>query len=203
MIACVSPADINYEETMSTLRYADAAKRIKTRAIVNQTSDISALELEMLRKQLRELEEKVKASEAQKGQELQRDVDLWKGTVGKLETVVREIGDAADERINKLESENEALRTHLRLALETIRDPIPEVVYLKPDEEEMDVSEDWGEDVFEKYEEWDDCWAVLGDEADGLASEIARWRSEIDQDLHDWRDKMGDLAIPNMIAAAG
>jgi hypothetical protein len=95
MIACISPADINYEETMSTLRYADAAKRIKTRAVVNQTSDISALELEMLRKQLRELEEKVKESEAMKGRELERDVQMWKEGVGKLERVVDEIGQAA------------------------------------------------------------------------------------------------------------
>jgi len=89
MIACISPADINYEETMSTLRYADAAKRIKTRAIVNQTSDISALELEMLRKQLRELEEKVKLNDQVKGKQ---DVKIWKEGV---EKVVREISDAA------------------------------------------------------------------------------------------------------------
>jgi hypothetical protein len=95
MIACISPADLNYEETLSTLRYADAAKRIKTRAIVNQTSDISALELEMLRKQLRELEEKVKESEALKGRELQRDVEIWRSGVGKLECLVKEIGEAA------------------------------------------------------------------------------------------------------------
>jgi DNA-binding transcriptional regulator YiaG len=89
MIACISPADINYEETLSTLRYADAAKRIKTRAIVNQTSDISALELEMLRKQLRMLEEKVKANE---NKTTEKDVQGWKEG---LEKVVREIGEVA------------------------------------------------------------------------------------------------------------
>ncbi|XP_035212141.1 kinesin-like protein KIF28P [Stegodyphus dumicola] len=36
MIASISPADINYEETLSTLRYADRAKQIKTVAIVNE-----------------------------------------------------------------------------------------------------------------------------------------------------------------------
>eukprot|EP00002_Diphylleia_rotans_P029124 TRINITY_DN5913_c0_g1_i5.p1 TRINITY_DN5913_c0_g1~~TRINITY_DN5913_c0_g1_i5.p1 ORF type:complete len:883 (-),score=215.53 TRINITY_DN5913_c0_g1_i5:75-2723(-) len=35
MIAALSPADINYEETLSTLRYADRAKQIKNKAIVN------------------------------------------------------------------------------------------------------------------------------------------------------------------------
>ena len=36
MIAAVSPADVNYEETMSTLRYADRAKQIKTKAVINE-----------------------------------------------------------------------------------------------------------------------------------------------------------------------
>ena len=36
MIAALSPADINYLETISTLRYADRAKRIKTKAVVNE-----------------------------------------------------------------------------------------------------------------------------------------------------------------------
>lgn len=35
MIAALSPADINYAETLSTLRYADRAKQIKTNAVVN------------------------------------------------------------------------------------------------------------------------------------------------------------------------
>lgn len=36
MIAAISPADINFEETLSTLRYADSAKRIKNHAVVNE-----------------------------------------------------------------------------------------------------------------------------------------------------------------------
>jgi hypothetical protein len=105
MIACISPADINYEETMSTLRYADAAKRIKTRAIVNQTSDISALELEMLRKQLRELEDKVKANEATKVEGDKRELEIWKAGVGKLEKVVKNISDAAGTPLSSCQSE--------------------------------------------------------------------------------------------------
>jgi kinesin family protein 1 len=38
MIAALSPADINFSETLSTLRYADRAKRIKTKAIVNENA---------------------------------------------------------------------------------------------------------------------------------------------------------------------
>lgn len=36
MIACASPAQSNYEETLNTLRYADRARQIKNRAIVNR-----------------------------------------------------------------------------------------------------------------------------------------------------------------------
>ncbi|CAC5381742.1 Kinesin-like protein CIN8,Kinesin-like protein KIF18A,Kinesin-like protein Klp98A,Kinesin-like protein KIF19,Kinesin-like protein KIN-12D,Kinesin-II 95 kDa subunit,Kinesin-like protein KIN-7I,Kinesin-like protein klp-20,Kinesin-related protein 11,Chromosome-associated kinesin KIF4B,Kinesin-like protein K39,Kinesin-like protein KIP3,Kinesin-like protein KIN-14L,Kinesin-like protein unc-104,Kinesin-like protein KIF13B,Kinesin-like protein KIN-7E, chloroplastic,Kinesin-like protein KIF18B,Kinesin-like protein len=37
MIAALSPADINYEETLSTLRFADRAKAIKTITTVNES----------------------------------------------------------------------------------------------------------------------------------------------------------------------
>lgn len=36
MIAAVSPADYNYDESVSTLRYADRAKRIKNKPIINE-----------------------------------------------------------------------------------------------------------------------------------------------------------------------
>ncbi|KAI9014813.1 hypothetical protein BC832DRAFT_546541 [Gaertneriomyces semiglobifer] len=39
MIAAISPADINYEETLSTLRYAERAKRIVNKAIVNEDAN--------------------------------------------------------------------------------------------------------------------------------------------------------------------
>ena len=35
MICAVSPATDNYEETLSTLRYADQAKKIKNNAVIN------------------------------------------------------------------------------------------------------------------------------------------------------------------------
>ncbi|XP_073401192.1 kinesin-like protein KIF28 [Dendrobates tinctorius] len=35
MVAALSPADICYEETLSTLRYAERAKKIKNRAVIN------------------------------------------------------------------------------------------------------------------------------------------------------------------------
>jgi hypothetical protein len=36
MICAISPGLINYEETLSTLRYANRAKKIKNQAIINE-----------------------------------------------------------------------------------------------------------------------------------------------------------------------
>lgn len=36
MIACLSPADNNYDETLSTLRYANRAKNIKNKPKINE-----------------------------------------------------------------------------------------------------------------------------------------------------------------------
>lgn len=37
MICAISPSDNNYDETLSTLRYADQAKKIKCHAIINES----------------------------------------------------------------------------------------------------------------------------------------------------------------------
>ena len=36
MIAALSPASVNYGETLGTLRYADRAKQIKNQAVINE-----------------------------------------------------------------------------------------------------------------------------------------------------------------------
>ncbi|RZF45016.1 hypothetical protein LSTR_LSTR001977 [Laodelphax striatellus] len=59
MIACVSPHVYNQEETLSTLRYADRARKIKNRPIVNQdpvAAEMSRLKKEVERLQLQLLE---------------------------------------------------------------------------------------------------------------------------------------------------
>ncbi|XP_076378598.1 kinesin-like protein 3A [Megalopta genalis] len=53
MIACVSPADYNLDETLSTLRYADRARKIKNKPIINQ--DPKLLEINKLNKLVQEL----------------------------------------------------------------------------------------------------------------------------------------------------
>jgi kinesin family protein 1 len=53
MIAALSPADINFEETLSTLRYAHRAKQIKNRAVVNE--DANAKVIRQLKEEVQRL----------------------------------------------------------------------------------------------------------------------------------------------------
>ena len=50
MIACVSPADVNLEESVNTLRYANRARNIKNKPVVNR--DPNAAQINHLRQQL-------------------------------------------------------------------------------------------------------------------------------------------------------
>ncbi|KAM8899993.1 kinesin family member 4 isoform 2-T4 [Spinachia spinachia] len=54
MIACISPADSNMEETINTLRYADRARKIKNKPVVNV--DPIAAEMKRLKRQVQELQ---------------------------------------------------------------------------------------------------------------------------------------------------
>ncbi|RHY34189.1 hypothetical protein DYB32_001095 [Aphanomyces invadans] len=53
MLAMVSPASENYDETLSTLRYAESAKKIVNRAVVNE--DENAAIIRQLRQQIEDL----------------------------------------------------------------------------------------------------------------------------------------------------
>lgn len=65
MIAAISPADINYDETLSTLRYADSAKRIKNHAVVNE--DANARMIRELKEELALLRSKLGGGVAKAG----------------------------------------------------------------------------------------------------------------------------------------
>uniref|UniRef100_A0A8C3B2D9 Kinesin family member 4 n=1 Tax=Cyclopterus lumpus TaxID=8103 RepID=A0A8C3B2D9_CYCLU len=54
MIACISPADSNMEETINTLRYADRARKIKNKPVVNV--DPRVAETNRLKQQVQELQ---------------------------------------------------------------------------------------------------------------------------------------------------
>ena len=57
MIACVSPAESNYEETLSTIKYASRARNIKNKPVVNR--DANSILIEGLRNQVTTLQTEV------------------------------------------------------------------------------------------------------------------------------------------------
>ncbi|KAK2174589.1 hypothetical protein NP493_790g01014 [Ridgeia piscesae] len=59
MIAALSPADINYGETLSTLRFASRAKAMKTKAVVNE--DLTDTLIRELKEQNARLQEELKS----------------------------------------------------------------------------------------------------------------------------------------------
>ncbi|XWS14910.1 hypothetical protein CRYUN_Cryun35bG0049400 [Craigia yunnanensis] len=54
MIACVSPADTNAEETLNTLKYANRARNIQNKAVINR--DPIAAQLQRMRSQIEQLQ---------------------------------------------------------------------------------------------------------------------------------------------------
>ncbi|XP_068147758.1 kinesin-like protein unc-104 isoform X7 [Drosophila tropicalis] len=86
MIAAISPADINYDETLSTLRYADRAKQIVCKAVVNE--DANAKLIRELKEEIQKLRDLLKAE----------GIEVQEGPDGK---VVCEKRDANKDEITK------------------------------------------------------------------------------------------------------
>jgi hypothetical protein len=133
MVACIAPAD--YEETLSTLRYADQAKRIRTRALVNQDSISAAqrdAQITEMAEQIRSLQVSVNAAsqrkreEATELEEYQRQVALMQRrqmSTAKIRALSSEVEELRPANIT-LRAEIDSLRRHLALALGELKNPI-------------------------------------------------------------------------------
>lgn len=106
MIACVSPADYNYEETLSTLRYASRAKNIQNKPRVNEDPKDAMLreyqdEIEKLKKILQEsnLDDSVKKTNS-------TGVDLEEQIKSEKERLSKEF----EEKVESLKFEHEQHR---------------------------------------------------------------------------------------------
>ncbi|KAJ6184668.1 hypothetical protein N7519_005969 [Penicillium mononematosum] len=130
MIACIAPAD--YEETLSTLRYADQAKNIRTRARVNQ-DQMSAAERD---RQIAEMTETIRTlqlsvSQAAVNQRVSEASDEkleeYQQKVEKMQRLMEENKMVSECKIRQLQTENDALRMHLKLAVESLKNPIPPI----------------------------------------------------------------------------
>uniref|UniRef100_A0A9J8D9J8 Kinesin family member 13A n=1 Tax=Cyprinus carpio carpio TaxID=630221 RepID=A0A9J8D9J8_CYPCA len=106
MIATISPAADNYEETLSTLRYADRAKRIVNHAVVNE--DPNARIIRELREEVEKLKVQLSQAESLKSPELQEKLQESEKLIQEMtvtwEEKLRKTEEIAQERQKQLES---------------------------------------------------------------------------------------------------
>uniref|UniRef100_A0A1D1ZCR1 Chromosome-associated kinesin KIF4 n=2 Tax=Anthurium amnicola TaxID=1678845 RepID=A0A1D1ZCR1_9ARAE len=82
MIACISPADINAEETLNTLKYANRARNIQNKPIVNR--DPLSSEMQRMRQQLEYLQAELLC--ARGGGSSSDEIQVLKERISWLET---------------------------------------------------------------------------------------------------------------------
>ncbi|XP_052751112.1 kinesin-like protein unc-104 isoform X11 [Galleria mellonella] len=107
MIAAISPADINFDETLSTLRYADRAKQIVCKAVVNE--DANAKLIRELKEEILKLRELLKAE----------GIEVEEGPDGRVVYEKKEPPIKASSPVRK-KSEAEVLSPKLSRAATTI-----------------------------------------------------------------------------------
>lgn len=168
MIACIAPSD--YDETLSTLRYADQAKHIRTRAIVNQDS-VSAAERDAqiadMQNTIRELQVQVSLANQAANEKTSRGMQAiaaadksagardekleeYQMKVERMQRMMEEERLVGESKIRQLVEQNEALRLHLKLAVESLRNPI--AVVPTPPPKENAVQDDLKKQTFEHQE---------------------------------------------------
>ncbi|KAM6950499.1 kinesin-like protein KIF13B isoform 2-T2 [Lycodopsis pacificus] len=106
MVATVSPAADNYEETLSTLRYADRAKSIVNHAVVNE--DPNARIIRELREEVEKLRVQLTQAESLKAPELKDRLEESEKLIQEMtitwEQKLRKTEEVAQERQKQLES---------------------------------------------------------------------------------------------------
>lgn len=178
MIACIAPAD--YDETLSTLRYADQAKRIRTRAVVNQDHISTAerdAQITAMAEEIRQLQ--LSVADTRRREKDQKDseerLEEYQNSVAAMQRLMEERSLVSEGKIRSLQTENEALRLHLKLALESLKNPIPEVpVDAKPAVHRGEADDKENADPEANGQNDDDLVdeAYYDDEDDGYSSDI-------------------------------
>ncbi|XP_053488185.1 kinesin-like protein KIF13B isoform X2 [Ictalurus furcatus] len=106
MVATVSPAADNYDETLSTLRYADRAKSIVNHAVVNE--DPNARIIRELREEVEKLRDQLTQAESMKAPELKERLQESEKLIQEMtvtwEEKLRKTEEVAQERQKQLES---------------------------------------------------------------------------------------------------
>uniref|UniRef100_A0A665WF47 Kinesin family member 13Bb n=1 Tax=Echeneis naucrates TaxID=173247 RepID=A0A665WF47_ECHNA len=102
MVATISPAADNYDETLSTLRYADRAKSIVNHAVVNE--DPNARIIRELREEVEKLREQLTEAELMKAPELKERLE-------ESEKLIQEMTVTWEEKLRKTEAVAQVTQT--------------------------------------------------------------------------------------------
>uniref|UniRef100_M1AJQ2 Chromosome-associated kinesin KIF4A n=1 Tax=Solanum tuberosum TaxID=4113 RepID=M1AJQ2_SOLTU len=95
MIACVSPADTNAEETLNTLKYANRARNIQNKAIVNR--DPMAAQMQRMRSQIEQLQAELLYVRGDSGAPFE-ELQILKSKISLLEASNAELQKEVKER---------------------------------------------------------------------------------------------------------
>lgn len=100
MICAISPASSNYEETLSTLRYADRAKRIKNAAVINENpADKLIRQLREENQKLREMVGGSSPSQPEQGRESEEEMATKKAEINALEQALNDMQRSFQDRL--------------------------------------------------------------------------------------------------------
>lgn len=131
MLACVSPAAYNIDESINTLRYATSARNIKNTATRNLVKNISPEEAaklqrenQLLKQQVRELQETVRKLTDQSSAGVAFAISDDEASVHSVATAPLPGPEGAEEhskRVHDLEKEVEALKKELSHAKSDVR----------------------------------------------------------------------------------
>ena len=131
MICALSPASINYEETLSTLRYADRAKKIQNKAVINESEHDKVVRL--LKEENNDLKRKIEElSKKLLGGGVVEDVDKeafreLKAQYDETQKLCESMSKTFDERLE------EAKKADKELGIEKVDISKPHLVVLNED----------------------------------------------------------------------
>ena len=200
MIACIAPAD--YDETLSTLRYADQAKNIRTKAIINQDhvssgekdAQISEMQetIRTLRWTLNQQQQSVttvptaKADSETQNEKIREYTTKYEGMLQIMEEKVA----ISESKVRQLQEEKESLQIHLKLVLDELKNPIK---IAKEEEQsatpiksrELTPDMIWEDEGFESNEDAgseegdNDAAAEMEAEMEALISDLGLFRKKV------------------------
>ena len=137
MICALSPASINYEETLSTLRYADRAKKIQNKAVINESEHDKMVRLLKeenvnLKKMIEELNKKLMGQGGAVGEEDQQAFLDLKEQYEANQKVMGDMQKTFEEKLEeakKHESENIGSRVDKSLPHLLVLNEDPQLSY--------------------------------------------------------------------------